>query len=135
MHRLLSMLVAVVLGLLMPGCTENMEMSVDEVQVTVISEKLGFGRPARQDDVVCIDYRVFTLPEEGHEELRWGTNFCFMLGHGAVVAALDDTVVGMKPGGERVVKVPPHKHWGRPAYDVIPENATLEFHIKLAAIE
>jgi peptidylprolyl isomerase len=54
-----------------------------------------------------------------------------------VVAGFDQAVRGMRIGGRRVVRCPPHKHWGRGGYadGVIAAREELVFHIRLLATE
>ena len=106
---------------------------MDEARVKGLSESIGRGKPARNGDIVCIDYSVRTTD---HEELLWGRDFCFTLGGGAVVAGLDEVIPGMQAGGRRTVRCPPHKHWGREGYGGrIPSGATLVFEIKLVSVQ
>ena len=116
-----------------PACTGSVDVTLTEIDVTVISETEGVGKKARNGDIVCIDYRVLT--PEG-EELIWGENFCFELGAGVVIEGLDDTVPGMQRGGSRVVKVPSHKHWGRNGYGgKIPARTPLIIEVKLSEVK
>jgi FKBP-type peptidyl-prolyl cis-trans isomerase len=45
----------------------------------------------------------------------------------------------MRPGGKRVIRCPPHKHWGSIGYGEgkgrIPPHTTLTLHIDLKSIE
>ena len=117
----------------MPGCGDAPRIAVTEMNVTVRSETKGMGKKAREGDIVCVDYRI-RIPDG--EEIMWGKDFCFELGAGAVIAALDDTVPGMQRGGSREVMVPAHKHWGRAGYsDKIPDRMPLVLEVKLTEIE
>jgi FKBP-type peptidyl-prolyl cis-trans isomerase len=116
-----------------PGC-EPPNVAVEETPITVAGEREGAGSPAAPGDIVCIDYVV--LRPDG-SELMSDEDFCFELGGGAVISGLDDGVVGMRPGGRRVIKCPPHKHWGRAGYGdgAVPPNTPLTLHIELKSIE
>jgi FKBP-type peptidyl-prolyl cis-trans isomerase len=126
-------LLAIGLTLACLGC-EPPTVAVEETPITVAGEREGRGRAASPGDVVCIDYRV--LMPDGSELMR-DRNFCFQLGGGAVIAGLDDGVVGMRRGGRRVIKCPPHKHWGRAGYGngAVPPNTTLTLHVELKSID
>jgi FKBP-type peptidyl-prolyl cis-trans isomerase FkpA len=116
-----------------PGCGDTPNVSVNEMNVSVMNETAGVGKKARDGDIVCVDYRV-RIPDG--EELMWDTHFCFELGAGAVIAALDETVPGMQRGGSREVMVPAHKHWGRAGYGgKIPERTPLVLEVKLVEID
>jgi len=60
----------------------------------------------------------------------------FRLGERRVVAGLEYGVEGMRGGGERRIRVPPHlayRETGVP--DSIPPNAVLEFRVSLLAVQ
>ena len=115
-----------------PGC----EPSSAEIPVTpikIISETPGLGPPAVQGDEVCINYRL-TLPDG--RVLLSDEEFCFMLGAGAVIEAVDEGVDGMRLRGRRAIEVPPHKHWGRVGYGdgAVPPATNLLLEITLKEI-
>jgi FK506-binding nuclear protein len=122
------------LGLGLAACGEEHEMHIEETRVKIVEETIGNGKPARDGAVVCIDFRV-RLPDG--EEVLWGSDFCFKVGAGAVIAGFDEALPGMRVGGRRVVSCPPHKHWGREGYGgtVIPERTTLTLDVQLRSIE
>jgi FKBP-type peptidyl-prolyl cis-trans isomerase len=127
----LSLVAAVCLW---PAGCEPPTIAVTETPIQVTEETTGHGRAARAGDIVCIDYRV--LLSDGQEILR-EEDFRFHLGVGAVIAGFDEGIPGMQPGGKRIVRCPPHKHWGSTGYGKgkIPPHSTLTLHIKLNSIE
>ncbi len=115
------------------GCTPD-DPTVANTPVSVVNEMVGIGRPAMDDDLVTIDYRIVT--DEGREILS-GVGYRFILGTGSVIEGIDDATEGMRVSGERTVRCPPHRHWGRDGYGdyEVPANATLTIQIKLKAID
>src|SRR5690606_23175258 len=102
-----TVLACFIIAAVLWGC-DSPVISLSEPPVTVQSETGGSGRPAKDGDMVVIDYRVL-LPD-GQQVLA-ATNYQFMLGQGAVIGGVDDAVLGMKAGGRRIVNCPPHRHW------------------------
>jgi FKBP-type peptidyl-prolyl cis-trans isomerase len=59
-----------------------------------------------------------------------------VIGTDGVMQGWNEGVIGMKPGGARMLLVPPGLAWGdRAIDDVIPANAALMFRIELIRLE
>ncbi len=127
------LIVALSAILLTPGCG-GQDVAVKPTPITIISETIGHGRPAKAGDVVCIDYRL-VFPNGS--ELLNEKDFSFILGGGSVIAGIDEAVTGMRKGGSRVVDCPPHKHWGSAGYGngKVPPNTRLTIHVRLVSVE
>jgi FKBP-type peptidyl-prolyl cis-trans isomerase len=109
------------------------DVEVQETDVEIVSETAGIGRPCRPGDHVRIAFHA-ALPNG--EQVLNDDAFAFVLGAGTVIEGVDEAVRGMKPRGVRVVRCPPHKHWGSNGYgERIPPNAPLTFHITLLSAE
>jgi uncharacterized repeat protein (TIGR01451 family) len=65
-----------------------------------------------------------------------GTPFQFRLGLGEVIAGWDEAFATMRPGGRRILIIPPELAYGAfpPPGSLIPPNATLVFDAELLAI-
>jgi len=65
-----------------------------------------------------------------------GTPFQFQLGLGQVIAGWDEAFATMRPGGRRILIIPPELAYGAfpPPGSLIPPNATLVFDTELLAI-
>jgi FKBP-type peptidyl-prolyl cis-trans isomerase len=60
----------------------------------------------------------------------------FVIGTDGVMKGWNEGVLGMKPGGKRMLLVPPGMAYGARKVDsVIPENASLMFRIELIGLE
>lgn len=65
-----------------------------------------------------------------------GQPFEFPVGAGRVIRGWDEGVLGMKPGGKRLLVIPPDKAYGAKGAGegAIPPNATLVFEVEIARI-
>lgn len=98
--------------------------------------RCGRGTPARRGDVVTVRYRGRL---EGGRALEpgapGGRRFTFPLGRGQVIPGWDEGLVGMRPGGERHLVVPPELAFGTAGYPgAVPAGATLVFRVELLEV-
>ncbi|MHC4106718.1 MAG: FKBP-type peptidyl-prolyl cis-trans isomerase [Planctomycetota bacterium] len=123
----------VVLALVLAGCSDP-DLNVQEAPIKILSDVPGTGWAAEPGDLVTISYRAL-LPDGS--ELLSASSYQFELGADAVIIGVDEAVTGMQVQGRRVVKCPPHKHWGAKAYagGAVPADTPLTLQIELLAIE
>lgn len=101
---------------------------------------VGEGESPQSGEQVTVHY-TGTLLEEGKaigEGQKFdssrdrGEPFAFPIGQGAVIQGWDEGVITMKPGGKRILVIPPELGYGaQGAGGVIPPNATLVFDVEL----
>jgi peptidylprolyl isomerase len=99
---------------------------------------VGTGATPKAGQTVTVTY-VGTL-ENGKEfdaSAKHGNGtFSFTIGEGQVIKGWDEGVMGMKVGGERMLKIPPQLGYGAAgAGGAIPPNATLLFDIHLLGVK
>jgi peptidylprolyl isomerase len=99
---------------------------------------VGTGPSPKAGQTVTVTY-VGTL-ENGKEfdaSAKHGDGtFSFTIGEGQVIKGWDEGVMGMKVGGERMLKIPPQLGYGAAgAGGAIPPNATLLFDIHLLDVK
>lgn len=94
----------------------------------------GEGTAAESGDELEMHY-LGALFEDGEQfEASWdsGEPFTFQLGQGNVIPGWDEGIEGMKPGGRRLLVIPPDMAYGETGSPPnIPPNATLVFVVDL----
>lgn len=103
--------------------------------------KTGTGEGAEPGDVVTMHF-IGWLDDDGRQgkELyntrREGKPVSFVVGTDRVMPGWSDGVIGMKPGGKRLLLLPPALGYGaRGVQDLVPPDAGLMFMIDLIAVE
>lgn len=114
-----------------PGELEPMLPPLSKQDVTE-----GSGPEAKKGDRVLVHYTGTLLDGTKFDSsLDRGSPFEFVIGQGSVIAGWDLGVVGMKKGGKRKLKIPPHLGYGsRGSPPKIGPDATLLFDIELVDI-
>ncbi|KZT04107.1 uncharacterized protein LAESUDRAFT_761462 [Laetiporus sulphureus 93-53] len=121
------------------GHTHYVQPAVPLFNEAVIKDhKVGSGalRAARGDEI-SMWYRLQLANEVTVQSSMEGTPFVkaeITLGQGFILPAIDSGIIGMKIGGERLIKVPPTLGFGDREHDAIPPNSTLFFQCKLLSI-
>jgi len=97
----------------------------------------GTGTAAKAGDTVTVDYTgTLSDGKKFDSSLDRATPFTFHLGAGQVIKGWDEGVAGMSIGQERILVIPASLGYGAAgAGGVIPGNATLQFAVKLQAIQ
>lgn len=108
---------------------------VDELET--IDLVVGEGDPVESGSTLAMHY-VGVLASDGTEfdnSYDRGELFSFDIGQGHVIAGWDEGIIGMKPGGRRVLRIPSEKAYG--AQDrgpVIKANSDLIFIVDLVSV-
>lgn len=97
---------------------------------------IGTGPLVADGDTVTVHY-IGTLQngQEFDNSRSRGAPFTFTVGSDSVIEGWERGVIGMQPGGERILVIPPELGYGRAGYGPIPGNATLVFAIELISID
>jgi FKBP-type peptidyl-prolyl cis-trans isomerase len=73
---------------------------------------------------------------EFYNSRREGTPVSFVIGTDRVMPGWNDGIIGMQPGGRRLLLLPPALGYGaRGVQDIVPPNASLIFIIELLDLE
>jgi len=103
--------------------------------------QLGQGPAAVAGQVATIHF-VGWIDEHGtrgkeiYNSRKHGQPVSFVIGTDGVMQGWNEGVIGMKPGGMRMLLVPPSMAWGGRAIDgVIPANAAMMFRIELISLK
>lgn len=95
----------------------------------------GSGRTASAGDTVAVHYTGCLTDGTKFDASRdRGSPIRFALGTGRVIAGWDEGLQGMKPGGERILRIPPELGYGSAGGGPIPPNATLLFRVELTEV-
>jgi peptidylprolyl isomerase len=94
----------------------------------------GKGAPAKPGETVVVQYVGVAWSTGKEFDSSWSRNqaFSFPLGAGQVIRGWDQGVVGMRPGGRRLLVIPPSLGYGaQGAGAAIKPNETLVFVVDL----
>ena len=98
----------------------------------------GSGDPVGSGDFLIMQYVGVSYSTGLQFDASWdrGQPFSFELGSGNVIAGWDEGIVGMTPGGRRLLTIPPQKAYGESGSGSgsIGPNETLLFVVDLLAV-
>jgi hypothetical protein len=132
---------------------EGRAMTKLESGIDLLAEESGEGPAAARGDVVVYNWRIHLnrgdevllnerqIPDVPPDRRRSEAGRSFVdhrtrLGSRQVIAGVEKSLLGMRAGGYRKVRVGPHLAYReRGVPDLIPENAVLVFELWLRAIE
>lgn len=104
-------------------------------ELQIIDIKTGEGEPAANGMKLEVHYTGYL--EDGtvfDSSLSRGQTYSFTLGSGRVIKGWDQGLVGMQPGGERQLIIPPDLAYGDNDYNSIPGGSTLIFNVELISL-
>ncbi|PZO59235.1 MAG: peptidylprolyl isomerase [Pseudoxanthomonas suwonensis] len=83
-------------------------------ELEIVDDEIGTGAEAKAGDTVAVHYVgvAHSTGEEFDSSYNRGTPLEFRLGVGMVIAGWDQGVQGMKVGGRRTLRIPPHLAYG-----------------------
>lgn len=126
-----------------PACDDLTSIPPDSMEargsgLRILQREEGTGREAESGDRVAVHY-VGCLTDGTKFDASYDRNepIEFPLGAGRVITGWDQGVAGMKPGGVRVLRIPPELGYGSRGTPngPIPPDATLIFHVRLVDVE
>jgi len=104
----------------------------------MIDDKEGEGDPIESGKTANVHYTGWLVDGKKFDSSRdRGQPFSFQLGAQMVIQGWDEGVKGMKPGGRRILVIPPEMGYGDRAVGggLIPANSTLVFDVELVSAE
>ncbi len=113
----------------------DVELITTESGLQYADLKEGEGDPAAAGMRVEMHYTGW-LQEDGKKGKKFDSShdrnqtFRFGLGASQVIKGWDEGVAGMKPGGQRILVIPPELGYGAQDKGVIPPNSTLIFEVE-----
>jgi foldase protein PrsA len=94
---------------------------------------IGHGRAARDGDTVTVRYVVKLWTGQLVDD-SWARPFTFTLGTHAVIKGFDQGLRGIRPGGRRLLTIPPGLAYGSYGRAKIPSGATLAFSVYAVSV-
>lgn len=136
----------ITLLLLLFSLYSGLVLSADNFQLTTQGAqykdlKSGEGEVAQLGDIATIHFTGWldsngTKGKEIYNTRREQKTVSFVIGSEKVMQGWNEGVLGMKPGGKRLLKLPPTLAYGaKGVQQVIPPNARLIFVIDLIQLE
>ncbi len=136
--RIIALLLA---GLLCGSATAAGGFRTTARGAQVMDLQPGSGTSAAAGDLVTMHFTGW-LDDRGrkgkelYDSHQAGTPVTFVVGTDRVMPGWNEGVTGMKPGGRRLVRLPPALGYGARAVDkLIPANASLIFEIELLSVQ
>lgn len=110
-------------------------METRESGLRVLDREEGEGPEAAAGDTVSVHY-VGCLTDGEKFDASYDRNrpLDFTLGAGRVIEGWEQGVRGMRPGGVRILRIPPELGYGERGTGPIPPDATLLFRVELLSI-
>lgn len=140
-RRYVSIVVLVLLGTLAAATLAGQPFSVTPQGARYQDLQPGGGEPAEPGDRATIHF-IGWLDDNGERGRQLynthieGRPVAFVIGTDRVMPAWNAGVLGMRPGGARMLLVPPGLAWGqRGVDDVVPPGASVMFRIELVSLE
>ncbi|KZT02932.1 FKBP-like protein [Laetiporus sulphureus 93-53] len=117
-----------------PSSIKNDAITIKDV-VVIKDHKIGEGQQsAARGDEVALWYRLQLSDDVTVDSRMQGSPLVTRLGKTFILPAIDQGIVGMKTGGERLITIPPALGYGDRQHGVIPPDSTLFFQCKLLSI-
>ena len=107
---------------------------VDTIVATDIV--LGSGEEIKEGDKIQIHY-IATLQngQEFDNTHKKGSALAFTVGDKNIIPGLNEGIIGMKVGGQRIIIIPSEKAYGSKGYGPIPGNATVVYAVEVVGKE
>lgn len=104
-------------------------------QVAMQDVVVGQGAMVKPGDTITVNY-TGTLQDGSVFDTSVGeAPISFTVGSGEIIPGVDQGVVGMQPGGKRILVIPPSLGYGPQNYGPIPGNSTIMFEIEVVSVQ
>lgn len=138
---LLLTIVALSLGFVSSALASDEAFRAGPGGLRIKDLQMGQGAEAVAGQVATIHF-VGWIDEKGvrgkeiYNSRNQGQAVSFVIGTRGVMEAWNEGVIGMKPGGKRMLLVPPSMAWGgRNIEGVVPADTAMMFRIELIKLE
>jgi len=133
--RHLILLTAVFTLIAANGCSREPDWTTNSgLQVIELLE--GEGTLAKRGDIMSIVYTAWYLDGDQFDSYQDRESpYRFRLGLGEVLPGLDEGVAAMRPGGKRILVLPPELAFGKAGQGMVPADTWVKFEVELLEIE
>jgi peptidylprolyl isomerase len=136
--------------LLFQGCGNDVVTTESGLRYSDI--KSGEGRAAQEGDLVTFNVLIWTVQDSSDLFEDWSADTTkkeqliastkeynqpakVVLGTGAFVRGSDEGIVGMKPGGERMIVIPHNLAYGQTGAGPVPPNTDLKLLVEMIDVK
>jgi FKBP-type peptidyl-prolyl cis-trans isomerase len=101
--------------------------------------QVGSGKVVTNGDIVSVHLSGWVQAQGPADKAfidtrKEGQSLHFLVGTAHVMPGLNEGVLGMQPGGRRLLRIPPQMGYGARAIENVPANATLVLQVELLSV-
>ncbi len=130
-----TLISALSIALVSTGCSRHPEWTTPSgLEIAEIAE--GEGSLAKKGDIMFIVYTAWYVDGDQFDSYQdRETPYRFRLGFEQVLPGLEEGVATMRPGGRRILILPPELAFGKEGKGMVPADTWVKFEVELVKVE